>query len=159
MLTEPGITLARVGHALLKGEPRHLGALIDGHAEPALGDQQVGDAASPVAGPDDPHGDAVGDVILGHQRVDADVALTFELSQGAVNRQISIESADASPAGAAVGGTARYPQLEGERPGVCGGERGAGGFGDDARVTSVTTPERSERAEAPVLLTDHAMRG
>src|SRR5579859_2356679 len=40
MLTEPGITLACVGHALLKGEPCHLGALIDGNAEPALGDQQ-----------------------------------------------------------------------------------------------------------------------
>jgi hypothetical protein len=87
--------------------------------------------------------------------VAVDVATGLERGQRPVNGEEGVDGAHTGIAGASVRGLARYFDPKGQRPGVGPHESGAGGLGDDARVTRVATPQGPERAQPAVLLADH----
>ena len=133
---------------MLERRPRLLDRLVQGDAEPALGDEQVGHRGRPGSAADLTDRQRVGQRPAGDDRVGDGVAFALEIAQGGPHRPELLDRADAFEAPGGVRGPAGHPQPEGQRAGRGRHQVQAGRLGDHAGVGSPAAVEQREGARA-----------
>ena len=156
VVAQPRVGGARLGDGLLQRRAGVLDRLVEGHAEPALGDQQVRHGRRPVAGLHPADRERVGQRPARHQRVDVAVAAGLQPPQRGQQGHQLLDGADTVGTPGGVRRPARHREPEGESPGVGRHQVETGRLRHHAGVRRPAAAQRRVRAETAVLLAGHA---
>ncbi len=156
VIAQPRVAGAGARDRVLQVRTRGVDRLTDGHSHAPFRDQQVGHRRGPVAAVHGADGDRVSERPACGERVDGEVPARFELGDGRPQRPELLDGTHAVAPTRRVRGLTTDAQPEGERSTVRGDDVHLRGLRDHAGIGAPAALQRRVRAEAAILLAEHA---